>query len=454
MSKYPGPRHFAATALPYVFASFSGRLAIRLHDLHNEYGPVVRTAPNELSFIDPSAWTTIYGRKNRNQTPFRKNYDSFNETRSQIRRSLYLADDEEHARARKILSQAFSPEALRTQEPLLQSHVQELINKLDYERLTEGRTVDLEKWYTWVAFDIVGDTSFGEPFNCVLEPSHRAWPLMLSRARKIITGISGLKSIAPSMSLLRWLPRGSLLQKTVLQRVVNRLNFDLDKVRSRIASKPRRGDVLSSIIQQNDEKGSLDDTEIMANASLFILAGTETVATLLSAVTYLLTQNPAALSKLTKEIREISRDESLLTIQNLTQTTYLTSCIEEALRLVPPVPEGLPRVTPREGEWICGHWIPGGVKSTLGAWPRMLPPADSLTGFSPNQHLGGKLVIVQLHQSPIIYSGALARRRLVLLLVRQETGISALLDRPTKLHRPIVSLIVEVVKGSLFSHKH
>lgn len=366
LSKYPGPRHFAATTLPYVFASFSGRLAIRLHELHDEYGPVVRTAPNELSFIDPSAWITIYGRKNRHQTPFRKNYDSFNETRSQIRRSLYLANDEEHARARKIISQAFSPEALRAQEPLLQSHVQELMSILDRECLKESRTIDLEKWYTWVAFDIVGDTSFGEPFNCVLEPSHRAWPLMLSRARKVITGLSGLKNVAPSWSSFPWLPRGSLLQRTVLQSVVNRLSFDLEKVRSRIASKPKRGDVLSSIIQHNDEKGRLDDTEIMANASLFILAGTETVATLLSAVTYLLTQNPAALSKVTKEIRESFRDESLLTIQSLTRTTYLTACIEEALRLVPPVPEGLPRVTPQEGEWICGHWVPGGVSSTLG----------------------------------------------------------------------------------------
>ena len=263
---------------------------------------------------------------------------------------MYLANDEKHAQARKILSHAFSPEAHRTQEPLLQRHVHKLMSKIDGERFTGNGIVDLEKWYTWVAFDTVGDTSFGEPFNCVLEPSHREWPLMLSRARKVITGVSGLKNIAPSLSLSRWLPQGSFLQRTILQRVVDRLNFDLDKVRSRIASKPSRGDVLSSIVQDNDEKGSLDDTEIMANASLFILAGTETVATLLSAVTYLLIQNPAAFDKLAMEIRESFKDESLLTIQNLGRLTYLTACIEEALRLVPPVPEGLPRVTPVEGE--------------------------------------------------------------------------------------------------------
>lgn len=283
----------------------------------------------------------------------------------QIRRSMYLAADQEHARMRKILSHTFSPEALRTQEPLLQKPVRELMQEVDHERLNNEGIVDLEKWYTWIAFDMIGDTSFGEPFNCVLEPDHRSWPLMLSRVRKVITGLSGLKSIAPSFSLLQWLLPGSILQKSVLQHVVNRLAFDLDQVKNRIASKPSRGDVLSSIVNQNYENGSLDDTEIMANASLFILAGTETVATLLSAVTYFLTQDPGALSNLTVEIRENFKDESLLTVQNLAHTPYLNACIEEAMRLIPPVPEGLPRVTPPEGEHICGQWVPGGVSSAF-----------------------------------------------------------------------------------------
>ena len=145
LSRFPGPRHFAASRIPYVYASFSGRLAVKFQELHNEYGNVVRTAPNELSFIEPSAWKTIYDRKNRHQTPFRKNYDSFSETRSQIRRSMYLAGDQEHARMRKILSHAFSPEALRNQEPLLQRHVRELMQGFDHERLNYKGTVDLEK---------------------------------------------------------------------------------------------------------------------------------------------------------------------------------------------------------------------------------------------------------------------------------------------------------------------
>ena len=274
---------------------------------------------------------------------------------------MYLAEDQDHARTRKILSHAFSPEALRNQEPLLKKHVVELISGLETERLNNEGIVNLEKWYTWTAFDMIGDTSFGEPFNCVSEPDHRSWPLMLSRVRRVITALSGLKSLAPSLSFFQWLLPVSVLQKSILQQVVNNIAFDLDKVKVRIASKLRRGDVLSSIVEHNHHNGNLDDIEIMANASLFILAGTETVATLLSAVTYFLTLNPQALSKLTNEIREKFNDESLLTVHNLAFTPYLTACIEEAMRLVPPVPEGLPRITPPEGEYISGQWVPGGV---------------------------------------------------------------------------------------------
>ena len=347
--------------MPYVYASLTGHLATRLYELHLKYGPVVRTAPNELSFINSAAWPTIYGRNNQSKQPFRKNYDSFNETRSQIRHSLYLANEEEHAQARKILSPAFSPDNLRKQELLLQKHVQDFLEALDRER--QKGPVDLEKWFTRIAFDMIGDTSFGEPFNSVREPSDRAWPMMLSRARKAITALSGIKNVMPSVLQLQWLPlsQSALLQRTFLQSIVNNMSFDLGKVEGRINSPHDRGDLLSAILQRNHGKKSLETTEVLANASLFILAGTETVASLLCAVIYFLTQNPAALTHLVAEIRHKSDSKEDLTIHNMSNMTYLTACIEEALRLAPPVPEGLPRVTPSGGEIICDCWVPEGV---------------------------------------------------------------------------------------------
>ena len=103
-------------------------------------------------------------------------------------------------------------------------------------------------------------------------------------------------------------------------------------------------------------------TEIISNASLLIAAGTETVATLLPAATYLLATNPQVLERATTEIRNTFQKEETITMQNVNELEYLPAVINEALRLFPPVPEGLPRVTPPEGAHICGHWVPGGVR--------------------------------------------------------------------------------------------
>ena len=88
--------------------------------------------------------------------------------------------------------------------------------------------------------------------------------------------------------------------------------------------------------------------------------GTETISTLLSGLTYNLCRNPQTLQKLTEEIRTIGCSDDL-TITNLSGMKYLNACIQESLRLYPPIPEGLPRIVPKGGAQICGELVPGGV---------------------------------------------------------------------------------------------
>ena len=56
---------------------------------------------------------------------------------------MYLAGDQEFARVRKILRYAFSPEALRNQEPILQKHIQTLMQGLNHEGFKNKGIVDL-----------------------------------------------------------------------------------------------------------------------------------------------------------------------------------------------------------------------------------------------------------------------------------------------------------------------
>ena len=338
-------------------STLTGHMAHTLRELHATYGPVVRTAPNELSFIESSAWKTIYSQRHGDHAKYKKNYETFHQSKSDLSYSLFVANDADHLRMRRVLTHAFSERALKEQEPLIQSHVATLIRRL-HEKVdvTEGR-VDLVEWYNWTAFDIIADLSFGKPFNCLNNSEFHPWVVLISKAWKTFTFVGACKSLSPSDMLL-----DLLVPKSLIQKQFDHFNVVLDQVRKRLASNTERPDFVSSIVKNNKED-DLSTTEILSNASLLVAAGTETIATLLPAVTYLLLRNPEVMARATAEIREAFTEETALCIHNVNQLKYLSAVIDEALRLFPPVPEGLPRVTPVEGDTICGRWVPGGVST-------------------------------------------------------------------------------------------
>jgi cytochrome P450 len=91
------------------------------------------------------------------------------------------------------------------------------------------------------------------------------------------------------------------------------------------------------------------------------MAGSETTISLLSGLTNQLLRNRRCYDKLVAEIRSSFKDVSEISAQKLSELPYLTVCLEEGLRIFPPVPIGLLRTVPEEGSTIDGHWVPGGV---------------------------------------------------------------------------------------------
>lgn len=101
--------------------------------------------------------------------------------------------------------------------------------------------------------------------------------------------------------------------------------------------------------------------EIGALSEGLLLAGSETSATLLCGVTFYLLTNPDSLQKLTNEIRNSFSSTADMTLRSLTKLPYLQACLDEALRLYPPVASTLPRLVKPQGDLVNGQFIPGGV---------------------------------------------------------------------------------------------
>jgi cytochrome P450 len=116
-------------------------------------------------------------------------------------------------------------------------------------------------------------------------------------------------------------------------------------------------DIWDLVLAQEDGKG-LTRGEMDSNASLFMIAGTETTATLVSGLTFLLLKHPQCMKKVVTEIRDAFANIDDMTMEHLAALPYFAACIKEAFRLYPPVPLGIQRITPDDGSTICGQFVP------------------------------------------------------------------------------------------------
>jgi cytochrome P450 len=114
--------------------------------MHEKYGPVVRVAPDELSFIDSAAWKDIYGHKLGGDFP--KAIRLFRGSRKFPVSLLVTEGREEHRTLRRRLAQGFSEQAMRLHGPVIDGYVSLLMTRL-LENCNAGkRALDIKEWYS------------------------------------------------------------------------------------------------------------------------------------------------------------------------------------------------------------------------------------------------------------------------------------------------------------------
>ncbi|KAJ2998605.1 hypothetical protein NUW58_g265 [Xylaria curta] len=110
----------------------------------------------------------------------------------------------------------------------------------------------------------------------------------------------------------------------------------------------------------------MDRTSVFSEGGLLLLAGSETVSTGMSAVFFYLSHNPECYQKLAQEIRTtFTCTSDIRQGAGLASCEYLRACINESLRMSPPIPATLWRTQVEGNESpliIDGHTIPKGTE--------------------------------------------------------------------------------------------
>lgn len=301
--------------------------------------------------------------------------------------------------------------------------------------------IDLVRYYNFTTFDVMGDLTFGEPLHLLDNAEYDDWVKLIFRSVKFATRL-GIMQYYPILEK----PFKTLLLMLFATQRSNSFNYSVQRVTKRLdKGRDVEGVDVWDLVLGQEEENRLSRGEMDSNAALFMIAGTETTATLLSGLTYFLLKDPEKIKNLSNEIRGTFANSEDITMEAIAGLPYLNACIKEGLRLYPPVATGLPRITPPQGCTICGEYIPPEVSDhlliTLGIWDGWWLTLATI-GYCIYTAPCDVYLRIKLQRSSQICPGALVGRRA--LLIRSETSCAAFFHGFPRLPGQEVSAVIQI----------
>ena len=167
LNKIPGPWYNKFTGLATLYSSLvQFRQAQHLHELHEEYGPFVRTGPNEVDVANVACFQEIHRFGSKYVKSDFYHYLSPVEGGKPPYGVFQMTDEQEHTKRRRLLAKDFSVSSLRTNwEETVKEKVQAAIRGIRSDAAAGNNDPDIRKWLVLMASDIISHLMFGRSFD-------------------------------------------------------------------------------------------------------------------------------------------------------------------------------------------------------------------------------------------------------------------------------------------------
>ncbi|RAH47119.1 cytochrome P450 [Aspergillus brunneoviolaceus CBS 621.78] len=328
LKRIPGSLFHRITPMPWLISWISGMSHRALLQLHEQYSPVVRTAPNQVSFISDTAQQQIYGAETIKRDPQR--FARFIEGEQDIANYDHESD---HRRFRKAIYPAVTGSALLTHEGVIRRNASVFRERLDAAVVGgggEGR-VDMTKLYSWLTFDLAGDFIWREPFGCLQKMVTHPW--LAAMEFMSLGTYFRLVGVSPLLQKLIW---------AVIPKRIRDLPRQVIQAKGESSSRNSR-DAGESVFCVMRQRKILSPTEVDAKLMVLAVAGSVTVhSTVLAATAFLAVQRQCA-GRAREEVRAAFAREEDIAHPTVTSLLYLNAVIMEAFRLCPAQPTSGPR---------------------------------------------------------------------------------------------------------------
>jgi cytochrome P450 len=158
----PGPWHSRFTRLPLSIAIVTGRRPAYVDSLHQQYGPYVRVAPDELAVSDVEGFHQIH----RIGTDFMKSDWYHVMTGARPKRSMFtFTNNKDHSARRRMFSKPMSRKSLlENWHDTVKEMTSLTVHKMHDVAAREGK-VNVLDWWTFMAMDVVGRLMYGRSFG-------------------------------------------------------------------------------------------------------------------------------------------------------------------------------------------------------------------------------------------------------------------------------------------------
>src|SRR5580658_8286281 len=265
---------------------------------------------------------------------------------------LFTADTTEPnwGKAHNILMQPFGSRAMQSYHPSMVDIADQLVKK--WERLNADDEIDVVHDMTALTLDTIGLCGFDYRFNSFYREDYH--PFVESLVRSLET-----------IMLTRGLPLEGLWLRNRNRDLASDVAF-MNKMVDEIVAERRKNaeaaegkkDMLAAMMTGVDRSTGeqLDDVNIRYQINTFLIAGHETTSGLLSCALYALLKYPEVLRKAYEEVDRVLGPDigAKPTYQQVTQLTYITQILKEALRMWPPAPAY--GISPLNDEVIGGKY--------------------------------------------------------------------------------------------------
>ncbi|KAF2827408.1 cytochrome P450 monooxygenase-like protein [Ophiobolus disseminans] len=390
LSRFPGPQ---IAAVSYLYEAYYdwwlvGRYGKVIAGMHEKYGPIVRINPDELHCSDPNFTDEIYAGSGRSRDKWQHQLNTG--AAGPLSMAAFSTVNHDLHRARRT---PFNKFFSRQQMLKLEGEVFDFAQKTTEKMLASAGkgAFNVKEAFNCFTGDVISQYAFGEPMGFVAqetwEPNLTTWMGSFTRSAYMMRHNTLARKIAVVLPFM-----ADYLGEDV-RAIMKVMNVTVPGYITAALKNPENGHVFMEVMSGSKTLTKEDRYRFDGEGFMFLVAGTETTAAILTIFTYWMLAKPEIYKRLMSELSGLT-PETVKWIE-LEKRPYLWGILQECLRMVPGVSQRSARIAREEdlhyrsedgeSDWVIPRGTPIGMTSMINHWnTKLFPEPDE---FLPERWL-------------------------------------------------------------------